>query len=194
MLSAMPTNPKTAIVATALAALVTAMPAAAEPAGADHPQPYAGLQTRPIKALSDAQIDDYRYGRGMSLALAAELNGYPGPRHVLDLAGPLGLTAAQIQQAQAAFDSMRNEAIGLGERIVAEEAALDRLFAEAMATPDSVEALTASIAQMTGRLRFTHLRVHLALRDLLTDAQVVAYETLRGYRSTPTHQRHGAGH
>lgn len=49
--------------------------------------PYTGLQERPIKALSDQQIDDLREGRGMGLALPAELNGYPGPRHVLGLAG-----------------------------------------------------------------------------------------------------------
>lgn len=188
------TTPNTAIMATVLAALMAATPLAAEPANAEDPQPYAGLQSRPIKALSDAQIDDYRNGRGMSLALAAELNGYPGPRHVLDLAGPLGLTAPQIQQAHAVFDSMRNETIGLGEQIIADEAALDRLFAEATAAPDSVEALTASISQRIGRLRFVHLRHHLALRELLTEAQIDAYETLRGYRSTPALHRHDAGH
>ena len=49
--------------------------------------PYAGYQQRPIKALSEQQIADLRAGRGMGLALAAELNGYPGPVHVLALAG-----------------------------------------------------------------------------------------------------------
>jgi hypothetical protein len=44
-------------------------------ASAQSPQPYAGMQTRPIKALSDQQIADLRAGRGMGLALAAELNG-----------------------------------------------------------------------------------------------------------------------
>jgi hypothetical protein len=42
-------------------------------------QPYSGMQTRPIKALSDQQVADLKAGRGMGLALAAELNGYPGP-------------------------------------------------------------------------------------------------------------------
>lgn len=41
--------------------------------------PYAGMQSRPIKALSDKQVSDLRAGRGMGLALAAELNGYLGP-------------------------------------------------------------------------------------------------------------------
>ena len=45
--------------------------------------PYAGMQARPVKALSDQQIADLKAGRGMGLALPAELNGYPGPSHVL---------------------------------------------------------------------------------------------------------------
>src|SRR6266849_3579115 len=53
-------------------------------ASAQSQQPYAGLQTRPIKAISEQQIADLKAGRGMSLALAAELNGYPGPKHVLE--------------------------------------------------------------------------------------------------------------
>ena len=48
-------------------------------------QPYAGLERREVKALSDQQLADLRAGRGMSLALPAELNGYPGPVHVLAL-------------------------------------------------------------------------------------------------------------
>ena len=40
--------------------------------------PYAGMQSRPIKALSEQQVADLQAGRGMGLALAAELNGYPG--------------------------------------------------------------------------------------------------------------------
>jgi len=51
----------------------------------DDYEPYAGMQTRSIKALSDQQIADLKAGRGMGLALPAELNGYPGPIHVLEL-------------------------------------------------------------------------------------------------------------
>ena len=57
--------------------------------------PYAGMQSRPIKALSDQQVSDLRAGRGMGLALAAELNGYPGPSHVLEFADQLELSAEQ---------------------------------------------------------------------------------------------------
>src|SRR5262245_62315440 len=58
-------------------------------------QPYAGYEQRPIKALSREQIADLKAGRGMGLALAAELNGFPGPIHVLELAERLQLTVEQ---------------------------------------------------------------------------------------------------
>jgi len=88
--------------------------------------PYAGMQTRGIKALSDSQIGDLQAGRGMSLALAAELNGYPGPLHVLELADKLGLSAEQRGKVQQLFDSMKAEAVSLGAKLIEQEAELDR--------------------------------------------------------------------
>ena len=78
------------------------------------PQPYAGLQTRPLKALSGEDLADLREGRGMGLALAGELNGYPGPKHVLELARELNLTEAQRARTQELFDAMKAEAVPLG--------------------------------------------------------------------------------
>lgn len=145
--------------------------------------PYAGLEARAVKALSDQQVADLRAGRGMGLAVAAELNGYPGPLHVLQLADHLALTPDQRARTQALFDRMRAEAVPLGERIVAEETALDRLFAERRITPDALAAATARIGAAQGELRATHLRYHLAMMDLLTPDQVGRYIERRGYRS-----------
>src|SRR6266536_386214 len=78
--------------------------------------PYAGMQTRPIKALSTQQVDDLRAGRGMGLALAAELNGFPGPSHLLELADQLGLSDAQRNTVRSLFEAMRAETIPIGER------------------------------------------------------------------------------
>src|SRR5262245_46926705 len=89
-------------------------------------RPYEGLQHRSIKALSDQELADLRAGRGMGLALAAELNGYPGPAHVLELADRLGLTSEQRVKVQALFDRMKAEAVQLGERLVNLETDLDR--------------------------------------------------------------------
>jgi hypothetical protein len=65
--------------------LLVAAPAVAQQHQHRH-SPYAGSHTRDIKALSAQEAADLRAGRGMGLALATELNGYPGPLHVLELA------------------------------------------------------------------------------------------------------------
>ena len=89
------------LTAAMLTALVSPAPAqhqqghTSEDATAGAASPYAGLETREIKALSPEQIEDLRAGRGMGLALAAELNGYPGPVHVIELVAPLALSEAQ---------------------------------------------------------------------------------------------------
>src|SRR6187399_1913571 len=105
--------------------------------------PYSGMQTRPIKALSEQQMADLGAGRGMGLALAAELNGYPGPSHVLELADRLELSADQRIRIKGLFDSMKAEAVPLGAKLIEQEADLDRQFASRTVTPDSLKASTA---------------------------------------------------
>src|SRR5262245_63604755 len=77
-------------------------------------QPYAGLQERTIKTLSDQQIADLNAGRGMGLALAAELNGYPGPIHAIELAEQLHLSPEQVSKLRVLFEAMKAETIPLG--------------------------------------------------------------------------------
>ena len=104
------------------------------------PSPYAGLQNRSVKALSDQQLADLRAGQGMGLALVAELNGYPGPVHVLELADALGLTPEQQERVRGLREAMTAEVVPLGERLIAEEATLDRKFASRAVTPASLDA------------------------------------------------------
>jgi hypothetical protein len=144
-------------------------------------QPYAGLQGRPVKALSDQQIADLKAGRGMGLALAAELNGYPGPMHVLELASPLGLSDDQRAKVAGLFDAMKREAVPLGELLIAAETALDRQFADRTITASSLGEATRDIASLQGELRLAHLKYHLATLELLTPEQATRYSTLRGY-------------
>jgi hypothetical protein len=143
--------------------------------------PYAGMQMRPIKALSEQQVADLGAGRGMSLALAAELNGYPGPSHVLELADRLELTADQRARVQTLFDSMKEEALPIGARLLEQEAELDRQFAGHTVTPDSLKASTAAVAITQGELRQTHLKYHLSTAALLSPVQMQRYAELRGY-------------
>ena len=149
--------------------------------GGHHARSYAGMQDRPVKALSEQQVADLRAGKGMTLALPAELNGYPGPMHALELAEPLQMSPAQRARTQDLFAQMQREARALGEEVIAAETALDALFREKRATAEAVTAATAQAAQAQGRLRQTHLRYHLAMMDVLSAEQVAAYGKLRGY-------------
>ena len=152
-------------------------------------QPYAGLETRSIKALSAEEIADLRVGRGMGLALAAELNGYPGPVHVLELASPLGLSDAQQARVRQLFEAMKAEAMPLGEQLIAAEAALDRQFASRSVTQPSLAQGVQEIAAAQAALRAAHLKYHLAMVELLTPEQVARYGELRGYASAPHRHR-----
>src|SRR6516165_10176544 len=119
--------------------------------------PYAGEQTRTIKALSDEDIAALRNGEGMGMAKAAELNGYPGPVHVLALAMQLGLTESQQQRVAAIFDRMSAAAKLLGGEVVVREQTLDQLFAKGEITPERLTEETAAIGELQGRLRSVHL-------------------------------------
>lgn len=152
--------------------------------------PYAGLQSRPIKALSEQQLSDLKAGRGMGLALAAELNGYPGPSHLLELAEPIGLTDPQRQAVRELFDAMKAETIAIGEQLIGQEAELDALFARREATAERITALTEAIGSTQARLRAAHLRYHLSTLDLLRPAQVERYAELRGHGGGGGQHRH----
>jgi len=151
--------------------------------------PYSGMQARPIKALSEQQAADLGAGRGMGLALAAELNGYPGPSHVLELADKLELSADQRASVKRLFDSMKAEAVPLGSKLIEQEADLDRQFASRTVTPESLKASTAAAATTQGALRETHLKYHLSTKAILTRRQMQRYAELRGYgdHATPHH-------
>ena len=152
--------------------------------------PYRDMTGRAIKSLSPERIEALRSGGGAGYALPAELNGYPGPRHVLDLAGQLGLTDEQRRATARMFDAMRSEAVPLGEALIEKEAALDALFRDGRASEAALYALTAEAAAIEAKLRATHLKYHLQMASLLTPHQRALYGRLRGYGD---HPRHGHG-
>lgn len=159
-------------------------------ASAQSSQPYAGLDNRPIKALSQQQIEDLRAGRGMGLALAAELNGYPGPSHVIELRDRLGLTVDQRVQVQRLFDAMKQETVPLGNKLVEQERALEDLFSTRAVTSESLKTSIAAIAETQGQLRESHLKYHLSTAALLDQSQMQRYAELRGYQ----HPDRSGGH
>ena len=144
--------------------------------------PYAGLEKREIKALSDEQIKDLKSGKGMTLALAAELNGYPGPAHVLELADKINLTSKQKQQTQDLFKAMSKETKALGTQLIKEEKALDLLFKNKKVNPQNLKEATLQIGQAQAKLREAHLRYHLLTVEILNPEQINSYNKLRGYK------------
>ena len=147
-------------------------------------QPYAGQDKRAIKALSESEIADLVAGHGMGLAKAAELNGYPGPMHVLEHAAALGLSDAQRQAVEAARARMTAAAQSLGREIVAREGELDAAFAAGRIDAGMLKTQTDEVAALMGRLRAAHLAAHLETKPLLTAEQIARYNALRGYSST----------
>lgn len=146
-----------------------------------HPSAYAGFQDRDIKALSDQQVEDLRAGRGMSLALAAELNGYPGPAHVLEWSRELNLSPDQHRATAKLESQMKAEAQRLGQSVIEAERQLDRLFQSGEPTEAKVLAATQEAALAHAKLRSSHLRYHLQMVEILDARQTARYHQLRGY-------------
>ena len=172
---------------------VVAVMASAVVAGAQHASPYAGQEQRAIKALSEQEVRDLLEGRGMGLAKAAELNAYPGPLHVLELAGRLGLSQAQRAATESLVAAVRDNARALGAQIVEAERDLDRAFAEGRIEPAELHMRVNAIAALQGKLRAVHLAAHLVQRSLLTPEQIAGYNSARGYQLTGRphgHERH----
>jgi Spy/CpxP family protein refolding chaperone len=162
----------------------------AAPVGAGVETPYAGQERQSIKALPGDRIQDYLNGRGMGYARAAELNHFPGPRHVLDLAAELHLSDDQAARSGAIFESMQSRAAALGRLLVDRERTLDAQFAAGSIDSGTLDALVREIAAIEARIRYVHLHAHLEQRALLTEHQVHLYDRLRGYANADG----GAGH
>lgn len=147
-----------------------------------------------IRALSDQEIADYLSGKGMGLARPAELNGYPGPAHVLELARELGLSAEQRDKTEALFKDMQSRAVSAGRALLDEEQVLDALFASRSITSGSLENTLERIGALQARLRLVHLDAHLVQAALLSPAQNARYAELRGHAgsSGQTKHRHGS--
>ena len=146
--------------------------------------PYAGFERREIKALSAEQMRQLDTGAGMALAQPAELNGWPGPMHVLEHADALALTAPQRDATQALMRTRKQRAVLLGRDVIAAEKALDAAFAQRQVNDTTLRQLTAAAAERMAALRAEHLATHIAQTRLMEPTQVALYQQLRGY-TTP---------
>jgi hypothetical protein len=162
-----------------LAALTDA--ARAQHEGHRPASPYAGERTRAIKSLSEADIAELRRGGGWGLAKAAELNGVPGPAHLLELKDEIPLSDVQVAAIGEIFATMKAEAIAEGERLIAHERALEDAFRARSVTHDNLRRMLAKIEASRSALRYIHLAAHLSASALLTEEQIARYVELRGY-------------
>ena len=172
-----------------LLAIVTAL----LPFAAAAQSPYAGQESRELKALSADEVASYVEGKGQGFAKPAELNGFPGPMHVLELADGLELTAEQRDATRRLLERHKAEARALGREYIDSERRLERLFASREATPEAVTAAIARSAEIHARIRAAHLVTHIEQARLLQPAQIGKYAVLRGYAgggTAPSHHRH----
>ncbi len=150
--------------------------------GSDNTSPYAGQEQRNIKALSNSEINGFLNGEGMGFAKAAELNGYPGPKHVLELKDALGLPQEQVAKVSAVFDRMKADAVRIGHEIVENETSLEASFRQGSVSAESLKGQTAEIERLKGELRYAHLAAHLETKAVMTPEQIAKYNELRGYK------------
>jgi hypothetical protein len=162
-----------------IAALLFWLPAAAQHHG------YAGQHARELKALSDEEVKQYLAGAGMGYARPAELNHFPGPMHVLELADKLQLTGDQRAATKRLMDAHKAEARRIGERLVDAERRLEQLFRGGKVGEETLARAVAQSAVLQGEYRLAHLETHRRMRALMTDEQVARYDKLRGYASSP---------
>lgn len=152
--------------------------------GQSYRSEYAGQEQNEIKTLSPEDIDDLLSGKGWGYAKAAELNGYPGPSHILAMAKDINLSADQRNAVQALYDEMTAEARRLGSLLVEKERALNQGFAERTINESDLQKLLNETSEINAQLRFLHLRTHIVSVPVLTNHQLRTYERLRGYEST----------
>lgn len=180
---------KTGILSILISCVFTSMTAAGTEA-----VPYAGQEQRTIKAMSEREIQDTLAGKGMGYAKAAELNHYPGPAHVLELAPKLELRDAQLTRTRAIHAAMQKDAVRAGQALVEKERELDRLFASKTINAELLRATLNEISRLQAEVRRVHLQAHLDQRVVLTEEQVTRYDTLRGYGASATHSHEGHSH
>lgn len=149
------------------------------------PSPYAGFETRALKSLSETDLEELRRGGGWGLALAAELNGVPGPAHLLELRTEIGLTAEQIASIEGIFAEMKTQAQAAGARLIAAEEAIELAFRAGDLDEEALRSLLDEAAAARAELRFIHLSRHLSTPPLLTAEQIAVYKRLRGYGADP---------
>lgn len=151
---------------------------------ASYQSEYVGQEMREIKSLSEEDIKELEAGKGWGLAKAAELNGFPGPIHLLEMKHEIKLTKAQTEKIEELYNKMKQRAIPLGKKLIEAERSLNRAFAKREIDERILVELLANIARIRNELRYVHLSAHLKTPPILSREQIKLYNKLRGYSSS----------
>ncbi len=150
-----------------------------------HKSKYVGQEHRKIKSLSPDDIKELKRGGGWGLAKAAELNGVPGPVHILEMAEKINLTDEQKRKVQKIYNDMKVEAVTLGEQLISLEKELNNGFSNRTINQTLLEKSVREIEKVRAKLRLVHLSTHLHTPNILTNEQINLYNKLRGYSKDP---------
>jgi hypothetical protein len=165
----------------ALPLLILGFTAQASDTHHSHLSKYAGHEKRTIKSLSPGDIAELTRGGGWGLAKAAELNGVPGPAHLLEMKNAIRLDERQISTLSKIYRRMKSQAIQQGKKLIALEGKLEKHFQNGTITDAILRASLDATAQARKELRYIHLATHLETPDILTKDQIRKYNALRGY-------------
>jgi len=159
-----------------------------------HKSKYAGEEKREIKSLSATDIEELQNGKGWGLAKAAELNGVPGPVHLLEMKEEIDLNAEQIRAIKNLYRKMKQEAVPLGLELIELERELNNHFANRTITDEILRQILQEIVHVHRQLRYVHLSTHLKTPDILQSEQIILYNKLRGYSSDDPCENVPKGH
>ncbi len=147
------------------------------------------LQSVVLSQTIPPDKDDLMKGAGAGVAKYADNNGYPGPKHILDMRDTLRLSQQQERKIQALFDDMKRNAVAKGKQIIEREERLEAMFRRGSATTAEVNSLSSEIGKLRGELRAVHLTTHIAARKILTKEQTALYNSIR-HGSATKHEGH----
>ncbi len=146
-----------------------------------HVSKYVGQESRAIKSLSADDIAELKRGGGWGLAKAAELNGVPGPTHLLELKDEIPLDDAQVSAITKIYEEMKSQAMEQGERLITLEQDLESHFLNRTINAAVLRSSLDAISEVRNELRYIHLNSHLKTPEILSEDQIKKYNAIRGY-------------
>lgn len=127
-----------------------------------------------------AEREAIERGEGFGMAMVADQNGYPGPKHVLELKTELQLTADQQAGMEKLYAQMKERARSKGRELLEAEGRLGQMFAAERPEAELREQAFRA-ATLRAELRWVHLTAHLDARKLLSPEQLAKYRRLRAH-------------